>query len=294
MSGQLKEVRLRIKSVQSTQQITKAMKMVSAAKLRRAQDAITQMRPYAEKLQEMLGNIIGSADGDIAGALSTERPIEKVLIIAVSSDRGLCGGFNGNIWKQVRNAVEERYKTQADKGNVHVLPLGKKIYEAVGRANIKMIEDFWTIYSDLTFENVKKAAEYARNAFINKEYDRVEIVYNQFKNAGTQLIVSEQHLPIAKTTNNLKTASSNDFIFEPNQEILITELMPKILNTQLYKAVLDSNASEHGARMTAMDKATENAEELLKGLKISYNRARQAAITTELTEIVSGAAALNG
>jgi F-type H+-transporting ATPase subunit gamma len=199
MSGQLKEVRLRIKSVQSTQQITKAMKMVSAAKLRRAQDAITQMRPYAEKLQEMLGNIIGSADGDIAGALSTERPIEKVLIIAVSSDRGLCGGFNGNIWKQVRNAVEERYKTQADKGNVHVLPLGKKIYEAVGRANIKMIEDFWTIYSDLTFENVKKAAEYARNAFINKEYDRVEIVYNQFKNAGTQLIVSEQHLPIAKT-----------------------------------------------------------------------------------------------
>jgi F-type H+-transporting ATPase subunit gamma len=294
MSGQLKEVRLRIKSVQSTQQITKAMKMVSAAKLRRAQDAITQMRPYAEKLQEMLGNIIGSADGDIAGALSTERPIEKVLIIAVSSDRGLCGGFNGNIWKQVRNAVEERYKTQADKGNVHVLPLGKKIYEAVGRANIKMIEDFWTIYSDLTFENVKKAAEYARNAFINKEYDRVEIVYNQFKNAGTQLIVSEQHLPIAKTTNNSKTASSNDFIFEPNQEILITELMPKILNTQLYKAVLDSNASEHGARMTAMDKATENAEELLKGLKISYNRARQAAITTELTEIVSGAAALNG
>jgi F-type H+-transporting ATPase subunit gamma len=294
MSGQLKEVRLRIKSVQSTQQITKAMKMVSAAKLRRAQDAITQMRPYAEKLQEMLGNIIGSADGDIAGALSTERPIEKVLIIAVSSDRGLCGGFNGNIWKQVRNAVEERYKTQADKGNVHVLPLGKKIYEAAGRANIKMIEDFWTIYSDLTFENVKKAAEYARNAFINKEYDRVEIVYNQFKNAGTQLIVSEQHLPIAKTTNNSKTASSNDFIFEPNQEILITELMPKILNTQLYKAVLDSNASEHGARMTAMDKATENAEELLKGLKISYNRARQAAITTELTEIVSGAAALNG
>ncbi|MCX8471261.1 MAG: synthase subunit gamma [Bacteroidota bacterium] len=294
MSGQLKEVRLRIKSVQSTQQITKAMKMVSAAKLRRAQDAITQMRPYAVKLQEMLGNIIGSADGDIAGALSTERPIEKVLIIAVSSDRGLCGGFNGNIWKQVRNAVEERYKTQADKGNVHVLPLGKKIYEAVGRANIKMIEDFWTIYSDLTFENVKKAAEYARNAFINKEYDRVEIVYNQFKNAGTQLIVSEQHLPIAKTTNNSKTASSNDFIFEPNQEILITELMPKILNTQLYKAVLDSNASEHGARMTAMDKATENAEELLKGLKISYNRARQAAITTELTEIVSGAAALNG
>jgi F-type H+-transporting ATPase subunit gamma len=294
MSGQLKEVRLRIKSVQSTQQITKAMKMVSAAKLRRAQDAITQMRPYAEKLQEMLGNIIGSVDGDVAGALSKVRPVEKVLIIAVSSDRGLCGGFNSNVWKQIKIAISEKYPTQAANGNVHVLPLGKKIWEATGRANIKMIEDYWTLYSDLSFENVKKAAEHARTAFINKEYDVVEIVYNQFKNAGTQLIVSEQHLPIVTTTNNAAKATTNDFIFEPNEEVLITELMPKILNTQLYKAVLDSNASEHGARMTAMDKATENAEELLKGLKISYNRARQAAITTELTEIVSGAAALNG
>jgi F-type H+-transporting ATPase subunit gamma len=294
MSGQLKEVRLRIKSVQSTQQITKAMKMVSAAKLRRAQDAITQMRPYAEKLQEMLGNIIGSVDGDVAGALSKVRPVEKVLIIAVSSDRGLCGGFNSNVWKQIRNSIADKYATQAAKGNVHVLPLGKKIWEATGRANIKMIEDYWTLYSNLSFENVKKAAEHARTSFINKDYDVVEIVYNQFKNAGTQLIVSEQHLPIVTTENKATKATTNDFIFEPNQEVLITELMPKILNTQLYKAVLDSNASEHGARMTAMDKATENAEELLKGLKISYNRARQAAITTELTEIVSGAAALNG
>jgi F-type H+-transporting ATPase subunit gamma len=294
MSGQLKEVRLRIKSVQSTQQITKAMKMVSAAKLRRAQDAITQMRPYAEKLQEMLGNIIGSVDGDAAGALSKVRPVEKVLIIAVSSDRGLCGGFNGNIWKQVRTLTTEKYASQYAKGNVHVLPLGKKIYEATGRANIKMVEDFWTIYSDLTFTNVKKAAEFARNAFINKEYDQIDIVYNQFKNAATQAIVTEQHLPIITTAQEGVKATTNDFIFEPNQEVLITELMPKILNTQLYKAVLDSNAGEHGARMTAMDKATENAEDLLKGLKISYNRARQAAITTELTEIVSGAAALNG
>jgi F-type H+-transporting ATPase subunit gamma len=294
MSGQLKEVRIRIKSVQSTQQITKAMKMVSAAKLRRAQDAITQMRPYAEKLQEMLGNIIGSAEGDVAGALSKVRPVEKVLIIAVSSDRGLCGGFNSNIWKQIRTAMAEKYSEQAAKGNVHVLPLGKKIYEQIGRANITMIDDFWTIYSDLTFNNIKKAAEFARNAFINKEYDRIDIVYNQFKNAGTQLIVSEQHLPIVTAEHSEAKATNNDFIFEPNQEVLITELMPKILNTQLYKAVLDSNASEHGARMTAMDKATENAEGLLKDLKISYNRARQAAITTELTEIVSGAAALNG
>jgi F-type H+-transporting ATPase subunit gamma len=294
MSGQLKEVRLRIKSVQSTQQITKAMKMVSAAKLRRAQDAITQMRPYAEKLQEMLGNIIGSVDGDAAGALSKVRPVEKVLIIAVSSDRGLCGGFNSNVWKQIRTSMSEKYADQAAKGNVHILPLGKKIFEQIGRAEIQMIDNFWTIYSDLIFENVKKAAEHARTAFINKEYDVVEIVYNQFKNAGTQLIVSEQHLPIVTTDHSAAKATNNDFIFEPNQEVLITELMPKILNTQLFKAVLDSNASEHGARMTAMDKATENAEGLLKDLKISYNRARQAAITTELTEIVSGAAALNG
>jgi F-type H+-transporting ATPase subunit gamma len=294
MSGQLKEVRTRIKSVQSTQQITKAMKMVSAAKLRRAQDAITQMRPYAEKLQEMLGNIIGSVDASIVGDLSKERPIEKVLIIAVSSDRGLCGGFNSNIWKQVRSLVNEKYTAQNAKGNVSVLPIGKKIWEAIERNNINGINDFWGMYTNLSFDNVKKATEFVRTAFLNKEYDRVDIVYNQFKNAGTQAVMVEQHLPIAASINNSASKTNNDFIFEPNQEVLVKELMPKILNTQLYKAVLDSNASEHGARMTAMDKATENAEEMLKSLKISYNRARQAAITTELTEIVSGAAALKG
>jgi F-type H+-transporting ATPase subunit gamma len=292
MSGQLKEVRTRIKSVQSTQQITKAMKMVSAAKLRRAQDAITQMRPYAEKLQEMLSNIIGSVDASVVGDLSKERPIEKVLIVAVSSDRGLCGGFNSNIWKSIRTAIQEQYASQYQAGNVTVLPIGKKIWEAVGRQKINMVEDFWGMNADLSFENVKKAAEYIRTAFLNKEYDRVDIVYNQFKNAATQVVQLEQHLPIASTPSESKT--NNDFIFEPSQEVLVKELMPKILNTQLFKAVLDSGASEHGARMTAMDKATENAEEMLKSLKISYNRARQAAITTELTEIVSGAAALKG
>lgn len=293
MSGALKEVRLRIKSVQSTQQITKAMKMVSAAKLRRAQDAITQMRPYAEKLQELLSNVISSAEGDVAGALSNVRPEEKILIIAVSSDRGLCGGFNGNIFKEVRSLMQGQFATQAAKKQVHVLPIGKKIWEACGRAQYPMNEKFWSIMGQLKFDAIKEVTTYAREAYLNKEYDKVVIIYNKFKNAATQEVTVEQHLPIAKTVA-VNSKAQNDFIFEPNKEQLIAELMPKILNTQLFKASLDSVASEHGARMSAMDKATENAEELLKSLKISYNRARQAAITTELSEIVSGAAALQG
>ncbi len=292
MSGQLKEVRLRIKSVGTTQQITKAMKMVSAAKLRRAQDAITQMRPYAEKLQEMLGNIIGSVEGSAGGGLNIERPIEKVLFIVVTSDRGLCGAFNANSIKLAKSIIEEKYKVQHSKGNVAILPLGKKAFENFERNGFPIVHDFWNIFSDLSFEAVKKVAEHVRNAFINKEYDRVELIYSKFKNAATQEFVCEQHLPIAKTKSVSK--NNKDFIFEPSKEGLINELMPKILNTQIFKGLLDSHASEHGARMTAMDKATENAEELLRSLRISYNRARQAAITTELTEIVSGAAALQG
>lgn len=292
MSGQLKEVRLRIKSVATTQQITKAMKMVSAAKLRRAQDAITQMRPYAEKLQEMLGNIIGSVDGQMGGGLNVERPIEKVLIIVITSDRGLCGAFNSNSIKLAKSVIRERYAEQHARGHVTILPIGKKGWENFTRNGFKTIDDFWTLFTDLSFDRVKAAAEYARNAFINREYDRVELIYSKFKNAATQEFVCEQHLPIPKAKS--AAATNLDFIFEPSKEVLIQELMPKILNTQLYKGVLDSNASEHGARMTAMDKATENAEEMLRSLRISYNRARQAAITTELTEIVSGAAALEG
>lgn len=292
MSGQLKEVRTRIKSVGTTQQITKAMKMVSAAKLRRAQDAITQMRPYAEKLQEMLSNIIGGIDGNVGGGLNVVRPVEKVLFIVITSDRGLCGAFNANSIKLTKSVIAEKYQTQFEKGNVHVLPLGKKGLESFERQGFTLISDYWNIFSDLSFDRVKIVAEHVRKAFINKDYDRVELVYSKFKNAATQEFVCEQHLPIVKTKTNTKGVL--DFIFEPSKEILIQELMPKILNTQIFKGVLDSNASEHGARMTAMDKATENAEELLKTLKISYNRARQAAITTELTEIVSGAAALQG
>ncbi len=293
MSGALKEVRNRIQSVKSTQQITKAMKMVSAAKLRRAQDAIIQMRPYAQKLQEMLGNIVSNADGNMSMALAAERPVQKVLIIVITSDRGLCGGYNSNLIKLAKQIIKEKYPDQAAKGNAELLPLGKKGYEHFSKNKFKVIDLYWNIFADLSFENVAATAKFAMDSFAKGDVDAVELVYSEFKNAGTQKFVAEQFLPVKKTERK-KGATKADFIFEPDKNILIEELMPKILNTQLYKAMLDAHASEHGARMTAMDKATDNAEELLKSLKISYNRARQAAITTELTEIVSGAAALQG
>ncbi len=294
MSGQLKEVRNRIKSVTSTQQITKAMKMVSAAKLRRAQDAIIQMRPYAQKLQEMLSNIVSSSSSEGGMPLADERPVERVLVIPITSDRGLCGGYNTYVIKLAREEIRTRYAAQHAKGNVTILPIGKKGYEYFQRNNYKLVDAYWDIFSDLGFDNVRKAAVFAQQAFLNKEYDRVVLVYSQFKNAATQLFVAEPYLPIPKVEQKKGAKKSVDFLFEPAMGPLLQELMPKILNTQVYKAVLDANASEHGARMTAMDKASENANELLKSLKISYNRARQAAITTELTEIVSGAAALQG
>ncbi len=293
MSGALKEVRNRIQSVKSTQQITKAMKMVSAAKLRRAQDAIVQMRPYAQKLQEMLGNIVSSAEGDVDMALAVERPIQKVLVIVITSDRGLCGGYNSSLIKLAKELIHDKYAGITTKDNVEMLPLGKKGYEHFIKNKFKVIDRYWHIFSELNFENVASIAKFAMDAFKNGEADAVQLVYSEFKNAGTQKFVIEQFLPIKKSEKK-KGETKADFIFEPDKNILIKELMPKILNTQLYKAMLDAHASEHGARMMAMDKATENAEELLKHLKISYNRARQAAITTELTEIVSGAAALQG
>ncbi len=294
MSGQLKEVRNRIKSVTSTQQITKAMKMVSAAKLRRAQDAIIQMRPYTQKLQEMLSNIVSNSSAEEGMPLADERPAERILMIPITSDRGLCGGYNTYVIKMARDIIKTKYATQFAKGNVTVLPIGKKGYEYFQRNNYKLVDAYWSIFSDLSFDNVRTAAQYAQQAFLNKEYDRVELVYSQFKNAATQIFVAEPYLPIPKTPKASGSKNNVDFIFEPSMTVLLQELMPKILNTQVFKAVLDANASEHGARMTAMDKASENANELLKSLKISYNRARQASITTELTEIVSGAAALQG
>lgn len=267
--------------------------MVSAAKLRRAQDAIIQMRPYARKLQEMLSNIVSSVSSDVSMPLAEQRPAERILLIPVTSDRGLCGAYNANVIKLTRQVIDTNYAEQSKKGNVTILPLGKKGYEHFQRNGFNLVDNFWTIFSDLSFDNVRNAAVFAQEAFLRKEYDRVEIVYSQFRNAATQVFIAEPYLPIPKVEQ--KAGGKNvDFIYEPSMESLLTELMPKILNTQVYKAVLDANASEHGARMTAMDKASENANEMLKSLKISYNRARQAAITTELTEIVSGAAALQG
>jgi len=294
MAGQLKEVRNRIKSVQSTQQITKAMKMVSAAKLRRAQDAIIQMRPYAQKLQEMLSNIVSNSEGGDSGMpLAIERPIEKILFIVITSDRGLAGAFNANTIKLTKATIAEKYSGQHKKGNVTIWNIGKKGYEHFIKLNYKADATFKDIFQKLSFENVQQASKAAMKAFEERQFDVVEIVYSQFKNAATQRFEVERFLPIPKVEKKTGAAKA-DFIYDPSKELLIEELMPKILNTQLFKAVLDSNASEHGARMTAMDKASENANEMLRALKISYNRARQAAITTELTEIVSGAAALQG
>ena len=293
MAGQLKEVRNRIKSVTSTQQITKAMKMVSAAKLRRAQDAIIQMRPYAKKMQEMLSNIVSNAGGGAGMALAAERPVEKVLFITITSDRGLCGAFNANLIKLTKATIAERYPDQFRKGNVTVWSIGKKGYEHFLKNRFNVADTYKDIFLHLNFESVQQAAQAAQKGFAEGQFDVVEIVYSQFKNAATQRFEVERFLPIPKVENK-GSATKADFIFDPSKEELIAELMPKILNTQLYKAVLDSNASEHGARMTAMDKASDNAQEMLRSLKISYNRARQAAITTELTEIVSGAAALQG
>ena len=295
MAGQLKEVRNRIKSVQSTQQITKAMKMVSAAKLRRAQDAIIQMRPYARKLQDMLSNIVSNTEMEGGNALAVERPVEKVLLLVITSDRGLAGAYNTNIIKLAKQIVREQYSAQFSRGNVTVWSIGKKGFEHFAKIGGYNVDDAHKdIFLNLTFDNVQKASQAAVEAFRNREFDRVEVVYSEFKNAATQRYVAEQFLPIPKAQPATGNTTKADFIFDPSKEELIAELMPKILNTQLYKAILDANASEHGARMTAMDKASENANELLRNLKISYNRARQAAITTELTEIVSGAAALQG
>jgi F-type H+-transporting ATPase subunit gamma len=293
MAGQLKEVRNRIKSIQSTQQITKAMKMISAAKLRKAQDAIVQMRPYARKLQQVLTNIVSNTQGDVSSGLSQARPVERVLLIVITSDRTSCGAYNSNLIKLAKATIKEKYPSQMAKGNVFLWSMGKKGYENFLKNGYNVSDTYRDIFLHLNFKQVQACAEAAVLGFEEKQFDAVEIVYSEFKNAATQQFVVEKFLPIPKMDSK-PGARKSDFIFEPDKEELIAVLMPKILNTQLFKAVLDASASEHGARMTAMDKATENANEILRSLRISYNRARQAAITTELTEIVSGAAALQG
>jgi F-type H+-transporting ATPase subunit gamma len=286
MAG-LKEVRERITSIGSTMQITSAMKMVSAAKLRRAQDAITRMRPYAEKLKEILENLSANLDASEGGAYSTERPIEKVLIVAVSSNRGLCGGFNSNVNKTVNALVAGPYAGKS----VKVMTIGKKSGDYMKRRGLEIVGRFDSVYDDLNFEAISPIAESIMEAFVAGEYDRVDVVYNQFRNAATQVCVAEQFLPVAPPAKSENT-STTDYIFEPAKEEIVLDLIPRSLKTQLYKATLDSHASEHGARMTAMHKATDNAGALLKDLKLSYNKARQASITNEILEIVGGAAAL--
>lgn len=294
MAGKLKEVRTRISSVTSTQQITKAMKMVSAAKLRRAQEAILQMRPYALKMGELLSNIAEAAGDDVKIDFAKTREVKSVLLVAVTSDKGLCGAFNANVIKQVKVTIEEKY-SHLPKANVKVLFIGKKGFDVMKRSAYSLNTDFMNLFTAINFTNVSRATSFIKEGFLKGDFDEVMVVYNKFKNAGTQILETEQFLPIKKLTP-VKGASKvkADYIYDPEKEQMITELVPRILNTTFYRYILDSNASEHGARMTAMDKASENANELLKDLKVSYNRARQAAITTELTEIVSGAAALQG
>jgi len=292
----LKEVRNRIKSVTSTQQITKAMKMVSAAKLKRATNAIVQLRPYANKLKELLANLSASLE-DGSSPFLVERIPNKVLIITVSSNRGLAGAFNANVIKTANNLIAEKYSEQLKAGNVSIVSIGKKTQEYYERRKYKVIGNNSDVYNELNFANVSLITESVMQGFLKGDYDRVELVYNQFKNAAVQYLITEQLLPVpkaeAKETEKGVKGPQVDYILEPSQEAIVEQLIPKNIKTQVYKAVLDSNASEHGARMTAMDKATDNAGELLKALKLSYNQARQAAITTELTEIVSGAAALS-
>jgi F-type H+-transporting ATPase subunit gamma len=283
----LKEIRNRITSVSSTMQITSAMKMVSAAKLKKAQDAITAMRPYAEKLTELLQNLSATLDGDVGGEFTTQREVKNVLLVAITSNRGLCGAFNANIIKAIRSRTE----FYAGK-NVHVYAIGKKGNDGLAKT-CTITENKSAIFDELTFENAAVIAEDLTQKFLSGKYDRIELVYNQFKNAATQIVMTEQFLPLAPIA--VTTTSTNvDYIYEPQKEEILLTLIPKSLKTQLYKGIRDSFASEHGARMTAMHKATDNATELRNQLKLTYNKARQAAITNEILEIVGGAEALAG
>lgn len=283
----LKEIRNRITSISSTMQITSAMKMVSAAKLKKAQDAITAMRPYAEKLTELLQNLSATLDGDVGGDFTAQREIKKVLVVAITSNRGLCGAFNTNVIKEVKNRSEYYAGKQVD-----VFAIGKKGNDILSKT-LTVVDNQSAIFDDLTFDNVAQIAEVLTQKFVAGEYDRIELVYNQFKNAATQIIQTEQFLPLAPIQSD-QPASTGDYIFEPSKEEIVLTLIPKSLKTQLYKGIRDSFASEHGARMTAMHKATDNATELRDQLKLTYNKARQAAITNEILEIVGGAEALNG
>lgn len=289
----LKEVRIRIASVNTTQQITKAMKLVSASKLKRAQDRILQMRPYSEKLNEMLSNIMSGMEGGSSLSFNKQREVKKVLIVLITSDKGLCGGFNSNLIKTARRALAEDYATQKKNKGVTFLCVGKKGYDYFKKdKDLNFITDHLGLTAKLSFENSQQISEYLMQSFSEEKYDVIELVYSKFVNAAVQKYQFERFLPVAASTQSKAVKTKADYIFEPEKEKLLEELVPKILNTQLFKALCDNLASEHGARMVAMDAATNNANELIRGLKIIYNRERQATITKELGEIVGGAAAL--
>ncbi len=296
----LKAVRERIKSVMSTQQITKAMKMVSAAKLRRAQQAITQLRPYSNKLDSMLSNLLSNLGSDANTSFGVARPVESVCIVVVTSNRGLCGAFNTNITKSAIANINEKYSTQLAAGKLTILPIGKRGADVMRRTypNATFILDYVDIFSSLTSENTTRISKMLMDSFAAKKFDAVEVSYGRFKNAAMQFAETERFLPVLLNKDSATIAAPSkkkaDYLFEPDQNSLLEHLIPTILHTQFLKYNLDTHASEHGARMTAMDKATENADEMLKALKISYNKARQESITKELSEIVGGAAALEG
>ena len=281
----LKEIRNRISSVSSTMQITSAMKMVSAAKLKKAQDAITAMRPYADKLTELLQNLSATLDADSGSKFADQREVKNVLIVAITSNRGLCGAFNSNIIKQASHLA-----TNYTDKNVSIVAIGKKANDALSK-EYEILANESTVFDDLTFDNVAQIAELLMEKFEDGSIDKIELVYNKFKNAATQILTTEQFLPIVPSADG--TDANQDYIFEPTKSEIVETLIPKSLKTQLFKAIRDSFASEHGARMTAMHKATDNATELRDQLKLTYNKARQAAITNEILEIVGGAEALN-
>jgi F-type H+-transporting ATPase subunit gamma len=294
----LKEVRIRIESINSTQQITSAMKLVAASKLRRTQNAVQALTPYASKLREILGNLGSSLDNTDEAVYSASRPVHKALLIIVTSNRGLCGPFNTNVIKAAKAHIDQTYSELNQKGNLDIITIGKKGTDFFKKNKFNVVNANNEIFDSLSFANTSIIAEELMAAFAGKKYDKIEIVFNHFKNAGQQVITIDQYLPILPVVADNKDPRAGkqlaNYIFEPEQSVLLKELIPKILKVQLYKTILDSYAAEHGARMTAMAQATENASELLKQLKLSYNKARQGAITKELLEIVSGAEALKG
>lgn len=294
----LKDIRTRIASVKSTQQVTNAMKMVSAAKLRKAQDAVIQIRPYADKLNEILTNVNGNFDSDVGNKYGAHKNIGRVLIIAISSNRGLCGGFNSNVVKKATEHYTQTFEDYSRRGKVDIVAIGKKAVDGLKSKGIKVDKNFNGLYDGLSFAAVSEIAQWLMDQYASGDYDHVELVYNQFRNAAFQNLVSEQFLPVRqKETSDNKTRKvvhKDNYIFEPSVQEIAEKIIPQTLRIQLYKAILDSVASEHGARMTAMHKATDNATSLMRELKLKYNQARQASITNEILEIVSGANAMKG